>query len=291
MQIAVSGTDLHSTDSISKLIVLAKAVKVQFIELWYPMNIEAEGLERSIDMISKANIKVACISTPSELYRSGGSRDDQNLLIRAIDLAHQIGSPLVNTYFGSSSVQDDERAINVYIEYLKPCLDRARELGVTIVLENEFDTFGTDSAGSDITRRPIVLHKLVNQVGSPNFKITFDPCNYYFAGVEPFPYAYEVLHSQIGNVHVKDGSIFNSKARSDMESWKLFRDFGREFNTQPLGQGAINWSGLLLKLKEDDYTGFLTLEPHNEGKSLSQWSQAANSLRRYFKALEIYERT
>jgi sugar phosphate isomerase/epimerase len=280
MQIALSGTELDTSDSITRLITAARTNGVHFIELWYPKNTEIEGIERTLSLLSEASISVACVATGSELYRSGGSSDDQALLTRAIELAHQLGAPFANTYFGYHSIQDDAAAIDAYQNRLHPCLALAEELGVTIVLENEFNAFGVDMAQSDITRRPLSLLQLMEQVASPNFRLTFDPCNYYFAGVEPFPYAYEVLSPYIAYIHVKDGRFYGSGMHLAARSWRRYRDFDREYIMQPLGQGAINWYGLLLRLVADSHAGILTLEPHADRSILDEaWTQGVSYLK------------
>jgi len=47
-----------------------------------------------------AGLRVACVSTGSELYRNGGSIADRALLLEAIELAAEARAPFVNTYFG-----------------------------------------------------------------------------------------------------------------------------------------------------------------------------------------------
>lgn len=290
MRLAISGTELDESDSITKLIKEAKANKVSFVELWYPKNFEVEGVDRSLNLLSEAGLRIACISTGTELYRSGGSLDDRQLLMQAIELAHKAQAPFANTYFGYSSIQDDERAISGYQKYLAPCLSLAEKLGVTITLENEFNLFGVDSSQSDITRRPFSLIEMMEQVGSPNFKLTFDPCNYYYIGLEPFPLAYEILHPYIAYIQVKDGSYYSPDLHSQNTLWKKFKDFDREYIMQPLGQGGINWFGLIERLKADGYKGFLSLEPHSERVFLEDsWTQSVNHLREIFNQVSIEE--
>ena len=290
MLLAISGTELNSSDSITKLINEAKKNEVGFVELWYPQNFEVEGVERTLELISEAGLKVTCISTGTELYRAGGSLEDQKLLMQAIELAHQSQAVFANTYFGYSNIQDDKRAMSEYQKYLKPCLSLAEELGITITLENEFDLFGVDTFQSDITRRPLSLLEMMEQVDSPNFKLTFDPCNYYYTGLEPFPLAYEILKPHIAYIQVKDGSCYSPKIHSQESSWKKYKDFDREYIMQPLGQGAINWFGFIYRLKEDGYDSFLSLEPHSQRSFLeNSWLQSVNHLRIIFNQLSIEE--
>ena len=161
--------------------------------------------------------------------------------------------------------------------------ERAEALGVTLTLENEFDCFGHDPAGSDPTRRPEATARLFERVGSSRFRLTFDPCNAYFAGIEAFPSFYEAVRPFIGYVHVKDGGRLTGAADP---AWTEFSDHGRRYATCPLGEGALNWPGLLRALARDGYSGFLTLEPHGRIESRdAAWDQAASTLKGWLNGL------
>jgi sugar phosphate isomerase/epimerase len=277
LPIAISGTELAPTESVRELIESAHALGISHLELWYPRNTETDGLESTLQLVREADLRVACVSTGSELYRRGGSLEDQALLLEAIELAARVGAPFVNTYFGYHEVCDDTSAVKTYRRLLEPCLLRAARYGVTIVLENEFNAFGVDAAASDITRRPLSLRHLFTEVNSPAFRLNFDPCNFYCAGVEPFPYAYELLRPFIGYVHVKDGCRYDAalSEAAELNGWRRFTDYENEFVMRPLGEGAVPWANLLGRLERDGYTGFLTLEPHAEAaRRREAWEQA-----------------
>jgi sugar phosphate isomerase/epimerase/catechol 2,3-dioxygenase-like lactoylglutathione lyase family enzyme len=272
MKIALSGTEYDEVDGILPLIENAKANNTRFIELWYPKNTALLGLEETINLLEQEHMQVICVATGSELYRKGGSEKDQRLLIEAIELASKLGAPLVNTYFGYAAEQNDDLAIEVYHNLLKKCLEIAEKLGVTICLENEFNAFNVDDAKSDITRRPESLLKLFERVNHPHFKLTFDPSNFYCASVEAYPYAYNLLQSHIGYVHVKDVQIESKHADPD---WCVFTDYENRYITSPLGNGCINWDGIFKQLREDNYQGYLSLEPHSKSEILNDaWKQA-----------------
>jgi len=142
---------------------------------------------------------------------------------------------------------------------------------VTLCLENEFDVLGDDPLASDITRRPQRIRELVERVDSPHFRLTFDACNFYFAGVEPYPYAYELLKDHIVYVHLKDGARYDPRLYSNQ--MLRFTDHSGEYVCLPVGQGGINIQGLLTRLLADGYTGFVTLEPHVESTRMEETIQ------------------
>lgn len=278
MKICLSGTELEKEESLAFLLDNAHRCNARFIELWHPRNTGA-GIAEVRRMLGQYHTQVVCVATGSELYRNGGSTVDQELLCEAIRLAAELKAPLVNTYFGYASIQDDQQAIDTYVALLQPCLDLAEQCGVTICLENEFNAFGVDPCRSDITRRPHALLQLMERVNSPRFRLTFDPANFYCAGIEPFPYAYDLLKSYIGYVHVKDVQQLNND-RPDPR-WKVYTDYTDRYVTCALGAGAVNWNGLLQQLQADRYDGYYCLEPHGAASMReTSWLQAVRYLRK-----------
>jgi sugar phosphate isomerase/epimerase len=283
MRLALSGTELEPGEPLTELIAGARELAVRHVELWYPRNTDAAGVEATLDQLDRAGLRVACVSTGSELYRNQGADADVDLLLAGIRLAGRCDAPFANTYFGYASRVDDELAIATYRRNLAPCLEEAERLGVTIVLENEFNAFGVDPAKSDITRRPPSLRRLFEAVNHPRFRLNFDASNFYCAGVEAFPYAFRQLTPFIAYVHVKDCCRFLPENDMEAAHWKIYTDSEDRYLTQPLGEGAVNWRGLLAALPTAGYAGFLTLEPHADGNHRRvAWKQA-----RDFMAAEL----
>lgn len=260
MMLSVSGTELDYHEGIDELIRLALAGRASAVELWYPKNFAKDGISRTLDKLRCQGIGVSCISTPSTLYGQERQRG-RELLARALDLAEQIGAPVVNTYFGHSGRVDDARAIQDYAREITPIVREAGMRGITVVLENEFNAFGWDPAGSDITRRPCSLARLFEVVNDDSFKLNFDAANFYCASVDPYQDAYSVLGGRVGYVHVKD--VVEAVAECDPdEGWRRFTDLGTAFDTTRLGNGSVPWRQLLIQLAADGYDGYLALEPH-----------------------------
>ncbi|TAK31097.1 MAG: sugar phosphate isomerase/epimerase [Chloroflexota bacterium] len=278
IKLALSAVELAIGEPITPLLEMATKHGVQWIELWYPGGFRAEGRDRTVSRIREAGVGVASVASGTSLVRDGSVHHHQTRLIEAIELAHDLGAGYANTYFGFRSWRDDDGSIELYAQNIRPCLRRAEELGVVITLENEFDGIGKDSTGSDITRRPEAVLRLMEVVDSPHLRLTFDACNFYFAGAEPFPQSYEMLRPYIAYVHAKDGRC-TGEARSTDTGWTQFIDTGRHYATCPLGEGGVNWLGLLHRLVADGYQGFLTLEPHASPENrTAAWEHAIKTV-------------
>ena len=91
-----------------------------------------------------------------------------------------------------------------FVELVKPAVAYAASKHVTLVLENEaHDSSGTAEG----------VKNILEQVHSPYFGTTYDPCNYYQANEEPYPGAYEILKEHIRYVHLKGGCRYDPQNR------------------------------------------------------------------------------
>lgn len=105
---------------------------------------------------------------------------------------------------------------------------------VVLLHENEKDIYG------DTADRCLDLFKTLN---CEYFRATFDPANFVQCKVEVFPYAYELLKPYIEYIHIKDARFTDSKVT-------------------PAGEGDGRVLDVLIALIEDNFSGFLSLEPH-----------------------------
>ncbi|MEV0277861.1 sugar phosphate isomerase/epimerase [Streptomyces sp. NPDC050610] len=277
MPIAVSGTEFTETDGVDGLIEMAGAARCDAVEFWYPKNAERDGLDATLRELDRAGLRVACVSTPSQLYGSGAA-DGVPLLHEAITLAARTGGNRVNTYFGHAPVADDQSAIAAYAEALAPVLDHAAAEEVVVVLENEFDAFGWDPAASDVSRRPVALAELFARVGSPWFGLNFDAANFLCAAVSPAGEALPLLLPWVRYAHVKD--VRRAPAATPPDGWTRYTDDDRAYDTAPLGTGELDWPTIIETLATAGYDGYLTLEPHCARSILrSETARAADYLR------------
>lgn len=261
LNIAISGTELNESDSIDVLIGLASSCGAHAVELWFPKNFAYDGVSATISKLRTTDLNIASISTSSRLYGSD-SETGQQLLREALTLAGQLGAEFVNTYFGHSDLISHEKAIRDYARSLAPILMEAADRGITVTLENEFDFFGMDPLGSDISRSPEMLAKLIALVNSDRFKLNFDAANFVCASVSPSA-AYRTLSEHVAYAHVKDVRLVVDPAAPQSPGWTRYSDSGRVFESTRLGDGDVDWPTLLHDMvSSNGYTGYLTLEPH-----------------------------
>lgn len=255
-KIAISGTE-YPHRPIEEVYTIADYLGVSNLELWIPHNFRYEKVETVKKELDKRNLQTVCVSTWTQLNLPGDVGERQALIIRSIKAAKVLGAGIVNTYFGANPNRTPEEAAKAYKDNIEVCLKYAEKEKITIVLENEFDV-----TGNDPTRRAEHVLELVETINSPYFRLTFDACNFYFAGEEPYPYAYRLLKKYIKYVHIKDGMKYHRCLYEEPGEGFLWQDQSGDYICCELGDGAIRYDRLFKELIDDGYSGYYTMEPH-----------------------------
>jgi 3-dehydroshikimate dehydratase len=160
---------------------------------------------------------------------------------RAIELAHTFSTPFIRifSFYPPSASTRDAGSVNPsewrdeVLRRLHEMIARARAAGIILLHENEKDIYGDTIAR---------CKDLLQSCNDTHFQAILDPANFIQCGQTPYPDAYETLRPWLRYVHVKD-------ARPDG-------------SVVAAGEGVAHWPDLLQRLREDDYDGFFSLEPH-----------------------------
>ena len=93
---------------------------------------------------------------------------------------------------------------------------------------------------------PIVLRRLIEDVGNDNLFVNYDPANLMMYGNANPVDGLNVLGQYVRSVHAKDGSYPETGY-----------ELGSEF---PIGKGKVDFPGFIKKLKEIGYDGPVSVE-------------------------------
>lgn len=261
VRLALSAQLLARTHRLEEILDLLRSLGIDAVEIW-PQNIPGDatpepqaGYERT-DVASARRIleasgmTAACVTLGGRAIQRcmvDGPGVGTDALKGAVDAAATLGARIVNCYLAGI-------APAVFVQAVQPAAEYAGSLGITIVLENE----AHDDSGTALGVRAII-----EAVGSPHFATLYDPCNYYQANEEPYPYAYEVLKHHVRYVHLKGGCRYQPDLRpADHRGGTLRGHEDRFIGYVALPDSAVNSEGVLRRLARDGYTGFITLEPH-----------------------------
>ena len=279
MKLAACGAPLGKVKTLEEILKVLKKHRVDAIEIW-PWNVPLEGDPlphqenryegRRIEEVGKItklyNIQVACVTMPGAFSKEMVSEPEvyASSLRYTVDVAKELEAPLVNHYCIHWAL-GRQANIGNYLSAVASAVERAEEQGVTIVLENEAHDASATAEG---------MLKIVQSVASERFRTVFDACNYYQASQEGFPFAYEVLKDYIVYVHIKNGCVFQPQTGHSEES----KGEGFTGSNAPnniyypvLSKGAVNIDGLLLRLAQDGYDGYCTLEPHTTPNNVEDY--------------------
>lgn len=158
-------------------------------------------------------------------------------LKRSIESAHLWGCSIIRGFTFWNDGQGSKSYEQIAELYQKP-LELAKENNIVIALESEPSvcTYNTSS-----------LLEFLQLVNSPNLAALWDPGNEIADHnvTPPYPDGYKKLKPYIRHVHLKD--LKRSKAG---------------FEPALLGEGDVDFHGVLMALKKDNYTGYVSVETH-----------------------------
>ncbi len=149
-----------------------------------------------------------------------------------LDLARSLGADVIRV-FRVGHDQDRAELADRMAPWYRKAADHAEAVGVRMAVENR---------GGGISGDPKVCAKVFQAVGSPNFGMLYDPCNYLTMGGD-YQDALYALRDHIVHVHLKDGT----------------REPGSEQRTM-LGEGELDLRWLVKHLAKIRYGGWITLE-------------------------------
>jgi sugar phosphate isomerase/epimerase len=177
-------------------------------------------------------------------------------LKRAAEMAHILGTDRLRI-FTFKRVAHPDAIFDRIVNEINKALPVAKQAGVVLVVENEFDcNIGTGAETA----------KLFKAIPDRRLMHNWDPGNCYEAGEKPFPDAWNQLdHSRISHVHLKDAK--NKK-------W------------MPIGAGDIDFVGQFEALKKMRYSGTLSLETHYKNAQNNIYQSSVESMDGLVKTLK-----
>lgn len=261
LRLGISGWPFRSTGLV-ETIALLKQVDVHLLDFWPELQGSMSDAE-VVEVTQQQGVSLYCYNIPDHPRLGSPAPADlvQRGLRRGISRARCLGIKHVQFYGALSPGEPLSEAVRRSAGVLKPIVEMAEEADLTLWFENDYDDKGLDREESAINRTPEAMSLLLQEVGSSRLQVTFDACNFSIAGVEAYPHAYEMLRPHIANVHVKDARRVTPEIETMLSGALLTEDIinGR-FLPVPAGQGAVNHDGVLRRLVDDGYKGFVTLD-------------------------------
>jgi sugar phosphate isomerase/epimerase len=211
-----------------------------------------ERLDLAARLLGSAGIAVSAIGSPVGKAPIEGDFETELARLRAaIGAAKRLGARRIRVF---SFFIPERRYADFRDEVLRRMSTFIREAvaqDMILVHENESYIYGDDA---------VRCRDLVEAVGSPALEIAFDPANFIQVGVRPFDDAWPLLREHVGHFHVKDAV---SVDRSGFAPYPSHVPEERLMaSVRPAGEGKGQLPELLRALRNEDYKGYLVIEPH-----------------------------
>lgn len=224
-------------------------------EMWQKniMSLTRPELDRVKESIARRHLQVSDIASPIfkyelpempahpaqalEFHSTFTDRDTPVLLNRCFEIAHFFGTEKIRV-FSYWRARHPERAYPYVRDRMARAADLARQNGIILMIENEYDcNLGTGKE----------LGRLLRDVNSPHLRANWDAGNAAMLNEVPYPDGYREVEGLFPHLHVKD-------VKRDPQSGSL--------SWAPVGSGFIDWHGQLKALQQAGYTGTMSLETH-----------------------------
>ena len=153
--------------------------------------------------------------------------------------------------------EDHQEQIKAVLPMLKQAVKAAEDQGVKLAMENHMDFTAPE------------IKSIIEQIGSPNFGVTFDSGNFFRMLQDPVE-AMEILGPYVFATHLKDLAVDTNWKVSD---WCFFSGV-------PVNWGILDNSKLAAILHSCNYQGMLCVEidqPHSQWKGLEDAAVAISA--------------
>jgi len=259
--------DEIDADPIAQVAVL-QALGARHIEVrgaWDTsvIDLTADQLATLARVFSERSMSVSAIASPIGKVDIGVPVEHEvERLGRAIATAHALETPYIRI-FSFYNAHDARDEVLRRMSALTSLAERGR---VVLLHENEKDIYG------DVPSRVL---DLIESVGSDFLRVAWDSANFVQVGVAPFTEGYRSLRPHLEYLQVKDAVAGTGEV-------------------VPAGEGDGELRETLAALRDDGYSGFVSLEPHLGATSSAggfsgpaEFGRAARALRRLTDDLGI----
>jgi len=187
-------------------------------------------------MLDDAGVSVSAIGSPiGKIAVSAPLEPELERMRRVAGIAAELGTSIVRVFsFFIPPGEPPDRHRHEVVDRMRALAWIAEEHGLILAHENEKEIYGD---------RPERCAELIDAVGSPALRATFDAANFVQVGVQPQTEAYELLRPYLVYLQVKDALAATGEV-------------------VPAGQGDGQVRETLDALQGSGFEGYVSLEPH-----------------------------
>lgn len=221
-----------------------------------PTHCSREILEQVKQCAQDNHIQIICLTPYNSYFNSLDEAVRQKELAAIEDVIGYcdfLGAKYIRIYGGNLVAGDTEKLEERWaklVESLRYLGDKAAAKGVTLVVENHFNTMAVSAKQSA---------KLMEDVNHPAVRILYDQANLAFTGNEDYVQAIQTQQQYVAYMHVKD-LVFKEGVAFTSSDVAHPKEEERNVYTRIVGEGVLPWPEILRAVKERGYDGWLSLE-------------------------------
>jgi sugar phosphate isomerase/epimerase len=176
---------------------------------------------------------------------------------KAVDLCQKLGLNIMNTAIGGHYSEDEDKT--AFMDHIHDLADYAAGRGVTLALEVHGDIMASGQISIPIIR----------EINRDNVKINYDTANcVFYAGVEAVDELRPVV-PYLAHVHLKDTA-------GGKKTW----------NFPAIGEGHVDFAGILTVLEEEGYKGPFSVEIEFQGEPWPPLEEVNRSMKVSYQTLK-----
>ena len=176
----------------------------------------------------------------------------QELLLRAIEIAHELGAGCIRTYAGRETGGPGRgERLRRLVETVRGPAEVAARAGVRLGFENHFNTLA-DSAKATV--------EAVAAVNHPAFGIVYDQGNLTMLGAEDYQETIPLQAPHLVHVHVKDLRFKDRPPETTSGAVEALPADAKPTISVPVGEGILPWGKIIAELRRTGYAGWLSIE-------------------------------
>lgn len=200
------------------------------------LELSEEEIEEARQILKEKDFKISAIASPiGKIKITDNFSLDLERLKKAVSLARTFETKYIRifSYYLPKAESRPSYGKEV-IRRIKEMTEISEKEKFILLLENEDDIYGNT---------PERCLEILESINSPYLRATFDPANFVMAEVKPYKEAFPEMIKYIEYLHIKDAR-FSDKV------------------IVPAGEGDAEIEEILKELKERNFDGFFSLEPH-----------------------------
>ncbi len=221
-----------------------------------PCDCDEKTLKEVKDCAERNNVRIICLTPYNSYFNSldeAQRRQEIAAIVKVIGYCKYFGAKYIRIYGGNLQAGDNEKITerrNRLIESMRELGDIAAQNGVTLVIENHFNTMSVSAKDSA---------SLCKDINHPAVRILYDQANLTFTENEDYLTAIGLQQQYVAYMHVKD-LVFKQGVAFTSSNVAHPDESERNVYTRIVGEGVVPWPEILKLVKEKGYDGWLSLE-------------------------------